>query len=174
MAPAQTSTPARQVTVILEVAAHDFDIAWQQEYLYLKVMSDGTAECQTVKRKSGDMRFESADVDSVTRSLPQSELQRLKNLLARPDIARLEKTYSQRIAMMLDAGTVWDIQIPQTNRTQKIHVVAFAPDAAKARERPYPTGLLSLGCTIERLRRATIGKSSDSEADECRKALPAE
>jgi len=173
IAAAQVSTPVpnRPGTVILEVAAEDFDIAWRQEYLYLKVLSDGAAECQIVKRKSGDMRFEKADIVPVKRSLSEAELRQLQALLAQDDISRLESTYRQRIALMLDAGTAWNIRIPRMNRTQEIHVVAFAPDAAKAQKRPYPTALLSLGCTIEKLRGETIGQNADTE-DECRKVLP--
>ena len=172
VAAAQTSTSAahHSGTVILEVAAEDFDIAWQQEYLYLKVLSDGTAECQIVKRKRGDMRFEKADIVSVRRTLSQAELEQLKALLAKGDISRLESTYKQRIALMLDAGTAWDIRIPRMNQTQEIHVVAFEPDEARAQKRPYSKALLTLGCTIKKLRSRTIGENTDTE-EECRKAL---
>jgi hypothetical protein len=172
-AQASTASQNRHKTVILEVAAEDFDIAWRQEYLYLKVLSDGTSECQIVKRKSGDMRFEKADILPVKRSVSQAELEQLKALLAKDDISRLDNTYKQRIAMMLDAGTVWHIRIPRINRTQEIHVVAFAPDAAKVQKRPYPTALLALGCTIEKMRGEAIGGNIDTD-DECRKVLPAQ
>jgi hypothetical protein len=169
---AQTSTqaPDRHGTVILEVVAEDFDIAWRQEYLYLKALSDGTVECQIAKRKSGDMRFEKADIVSVKRSLSKAELEQLRALLAQNDILQLENTYRLRIAVMLVAGTAWNIRIPRINQTQEIHVVAFAPDAAIAQKRPYPTALLTLGCTIEKLRGVTIGENVDTE-DECRKVL---
>jgi hypothetical protein len=103
---AQSSTTSQNPngTVIVEVAAEDFDIARRQEYLYLKVLSDGTAECQIVKRKSGDKRFEKADVLPVKRSLSEGELQQLQAPLAKNDISQLDNTYKQRMAMMLDAG----------------------------------------------------------------------
>jgi hypothetical protein len=173
LAPAQASPESqnRDGTLILEVAAEDFDIAWRQEYLYLKVLSDGAVECQIVKRKSGDMRFEKAEIESVKRSLSASELEQLKALLAQNSISRLENIYKQRIAVMLDAGTAWDIRIPRINRTQEIRVVSFAPDAATAQKKPYPAALLTLGCTIEKLRRATIGENVNTD-DECGKVLP--
>lgn len=166
-----TSSQTSNGTVILEVAAEDFDIAWRQEYLYLKVLSDRTAECQIIKRKSGDKRFEKADILPVKRSLSQAELQQLQALLAKHDISQLDSKYKQRIAMMLDAGTAWRIRIPRSNQDQEIHVVAFAPDAAKAQKRPYPNALLALGCTIEKIRGETTGENIDSD-DECRKVLP--
>lgn len=89
-AQASSTSQSPNGTVILEVAAEDFDIAWRQEYLYLKVMSDGTSECQIVKRKSGDMRFEKADIVPVKRSLPEAELGQLQALLARNDISQLD------------------------------------------------------------------------------------
>jgi len=173
IAAAQASTPSqsRRGTVILEVAAEDFDIAWRQEYLYLKVWSDGTSECQIVKRKSGDMRFEKADILPANRSLSEAELEQLQALLAKNDISQLGNTYKQRIGMMLDAGTAWHIRIPRINQTQQIHVVAFEPDAAKAQKRPYPTAILALGCTIEKIRGETTGEKIDTD-DECRKVLP--
>ena len=168
---ASTAYQNRDGTVILEVTAEDFDIAWRQEYLYLKVLSDGAAECQIAKRKTGDMRFEKAEIKSIKRSLSASELEQLKALLAQNGISRLESTYKQRIAVMLDAGTAWDIRVPRTNQTQEIHVVAFAPDAAAAQKKPYPTALLTLGCIIEKLRSATIAETINTD-DECRKVLP--
>lgn len=170
-AQASTTSKSRPGTVVLEVKAEDFDIAWRQEYLYLKVLSDGTSECQIVKRKSGDMRFEKADVRPAKRSLSEAELEQLRALLAQNDISRLDNTYKQRIAAMLDAGTAWHIRIPRANQTQEIHVVAFEPDAAKAQKRPYPTALLALGCTIEKIRGEATGESVDTD-DECKKALP--
>jgi len=172
-AQASTTSQNRHGTVILEVAAEDFDIAWRQEYLYLMVLSDGTSECQIVKRKRGDMRFEKADIRPVKRSLSEAELEQLHALLAQNDISRLDNTYKQRIAMMLDAGTAWHIRIPRINQTQEIHVVAFAPDAAKTQKRPYPTALLALGCTIEKIRGEAIGETIDTD-DECRKVLQAQ
>ena len=60
-----TGSPPRTV---LEVTAVSFDIAWQQEYLYLKVQADGTVESQILKRKGADMRFEKADVVALKRT----------------------------------------------------------------------------------------------------------
>ena len=139
---AQTSISNGQSPVhgtVLEVTAVDFDIAWQQEYLYLKVQSDGTVESQILKRKSGDMRFEKVDVVAVKRTLSTAELRELMTVLAQSDTSRLKNTYKQGIAVIVDAGTWWDIRIPRANQTQKIHVVAFAPDVAKAMKHAYPT-----------------------------------
>jgi hypothetical protein len=162
--------PVRQGTV-LEVTAVDFDIAWQQQYLYLKVQSDGTVESQILKRKSGDMRFEKADVVALKRTLSTAELRQLKTVLAQGDTLRLKNTYKQGMAVIVDAGTWWDIRIPRQNQIQQIHVVAFAPYAAKAIKHPYPQALLTLGCTVEKLRGDTIGENLDTE-DECPKVFP--
>lgn len=170
---AQSSATTRSAkrTVILEVAAEDFDIAWRQGYLYLKVLSDGTAECQVVKRKSGDHRFEKADVLPVKGSLSAAEFQQLQTLLTKNDILHLDTSYKQRTALTLDAGTTWRIQIPRSTLTQKIHVVAFAPDSARALRQPYPNALVALGCTIEKIRGEVTGENIASD-DECRKVLP--
>ena len=67
--------------------------------------------------------------------------------------------------MMLDAGTSWNIRIPRANQIQEVHVVAFAPDAAKAQKHPYPHALLVLGCTIEKLRAEAIGQNVEAERE---------
>lgn len=155
---------------VLEVTAVDFDIAWQQEYLYLKVRSDGVVESQILKRKRGDMRFERGDVIAVKRTLSTTELQRLNTLLAWDDTFHLKTSYKQGVAEVVDAGTWWDIQIPRADHTQKVHVVAFAPDVAKAAKHPYPKALLALGCTIEKIRGEIVEEKIDKDA-ECRKVI---
>jgi len=169
---AQTSVSNEQSqnrhTTVLEVTAVDFDIAWQQEYVYIKVSSDGIVECQILRRRSGDTRFEKADVVAAKRTLSTSELRHLDALLARNDTRHLKSTYKQGALGVVDAGTWWDIQIPRDDRAQQIHVVAFAPDLAKAAKRPYPKALLALGCTIERIRADTVGekRNTDTECNE--------
>lgn len=158
---------------VLEVTAVDFDIGWQQEYLYIRVQSDGTVESQILKRKSGDMRFEKADVVAVKRALSTSELQQLNALLAHGDLLRLKTAYKQGAMAVVDAGTWWDIRIPRDDSYQKTHVVAFAPDLAKAAKHPYPKALLALGCTIEKIRAESVGKNIDTDT-ECRKVLSAQ
>jgi hypothetical protein len=168
---ATNEQPLNRHNTVLEVTAVDFDIAWQQEYLYIKVQSDGMVETQILRRKSGDSRFEKADVVAAKRTLSISELQRLNALLAQGNTLRLKTTYKQGALAVIDAGTWWDIQIPRNDRPQKIHVVAFAPDLAKAAKHPYPKALLALGCTIEKIREETIGEKSNTDA-ECIKVLP--
>ena len=172
---AQTSASAtNEQTLIrhtvLEVTAVDFDIAWQQDYVYIKVQSDGTVESQILRRKSGDMRFEKADVVAVKRILSTSELRQLNAVLAQGNTLQLKTTYKQGALVVVDAGTWWDIRIPRDDRSQQIHVVAFAPDVAKAAKHPYPKALVALGCTIEKLRAETVGEKIEID-DECRKAL---
>jgi hypothetical protein len=162
-----TGSPPRTV---IEVTAVSFDIAWQQEYLYLKVQADGTLEAQVLKRKSGDMRFEKADVVAVKRTLSTAELQRLQTVVSQRGTLRLKPTYKQGMFIIIDAGTWWDIQIPRANQPQRIHVVGFAPSAAKAVKHPYPLALLALGCTIEKLRGDTIGEDL-ARQDDCGDAL---
>jgi hypothetical protein len=157
---------------VLEVTAIDFDIAWQQEYLYIKVQSDGTVESQMLKRKSGDTRFEKADVVTVKRTLSTSELQQLNALLVQGDTFQLKTTYKQGALAVVDAGTSWDIQIPRDDRAQQIHVVAFAPDLVKAAKHPYPKALLALGCTIEKIRAETVGEKPETDT-ECNRVLSA-
>jgi hypothetical protein len=175
---AQTSVSAtneqslNRNNTVPEVTAVDFDIAWQQEYVYIKVQSDGMVESQILRRKSGDMRFEKADVETVKRPLSTSELRKLNELLARGDTLRLKTTYKQGAIAVIDAGTWWDIRVTRDDRTQKIHVVAFSPDLAKAAKYPYPKALLALGCTIEKIRAENVGGKIETDT-ECRKILSA-
>ena len=169
---AQTSVSNEQSqnhhNTVLEVTAVDFDTAWQQGYVYIKVQSDGIVESQILKRKSGDTRFEKADVVAAKGTLSTSELRQLNALLARGDTLHLKTTYKQGALAVVDAGTWWDIQIPRDDRAQQIHVVAFAPDLAKAAKHPYPKALLALGCTIEKIRAETVGEKLNTDT-ECNK-----
>jgi len=163
--------PSITPTTIIEVQAEEFDIAWNQHYLYLRVLSDGSAECQILERKSGDQRFDVADITSTRKVLSEQQLKRLQTVLGQQSTLKLNTVYRQRIADILDAGTVWDIKIAHSKRIQNVRVVEFAPDEAKEAKRPYPNSLLTLGCIINRLRADITGQSAYVD-DECQN-LPA-
>jgi hypothetical protein len=153
--------------VILEVTATDFQIGPEQDYLYLRVFSDHSAEAQTLKRKT--MLDKAVLVDSKTK-LTQDEFTKIQHLIDEPEILKLDALYRQRIGDVLDVFTSWRIKIQHPEHLQELVVIAFAPQGARRRHRPYPQPLVKLGCTIEKVRSETIGEKADLD-DECKKIL---
>jgi hypothetical protein len=165
-----TSSPGLQTastaSVILEVTATDFQIGPEQGYLYLRVSSDHSAEAQILKRKT---LFDKAVLVDSKRRLTQDEFTEIQHLTDEPEILKLDALYGQRIGDVLDVFTSWRIKIRHPERLQELVVIAFAPEEARRRQRPYPGPLVKLGCTIEKVRNETIGESADFD-DECRRA----
>jgi hypothetical protein len=158
---------ASTASVILEVTATDFQIGPQQDYLYLRVFSDHRAEAQTLERKT--MFDKAVLLDSKTR-LTQDEFTEIQHLTDEPEILKLDSLYRQRIGDVLDVFTSWKIKIPHAEHMQELVVVAFAPEEARRRHRPYPEPLVKLGCTIERVRSETVGEGASFD-EECKRAL---
>jgi hypothetical protein len=165
------SSPPQQnastTVAILEVTATDFQIGPQQDYLYLRVFLDHRAEAQTLNRKT---MLDKAVVADVKTMLTQDEFTKIQNLIETPEILKLDALYRQRIADVLDVFTSWKIKIRHTEHVQELVVIAFAPEQAKLKHRPYPKPLVKLGCTIEKFRSETVGESAHLD-DECNKAI---
>lgn len=165
------SSPSQQnastTGAILDVTATDFQIGQQQDYLYLRVFPDHRAEAQTLKRKT---MFDKAVVADVKTTLTEVQFTEIQNLIETPEILKLDALYRQRIADVLDVFTSWKITIQRTEHVQELVVIAFAPEQAKLKHRPYPKPLVKLGCTIEKFRSETVGESAHLD-DECKKAI---
>jgi len=114
--------------------------------------------------------LDKAIVADVKTTLTQDEFTEIQNLIAAPEILKLDALYRQRIADVLDVFTSWKIKIRHTEHAQELVVIAFAPKQAKLKHRPYPKPLVKLGCTIEKFRSETVGESAHLD-DECKKAI---
>jgi hypothetical protein len=114
--------------------------------------------------------FDKAVAASVKTQLTQDEFTKILQSTQAPEMLKLDALYRQRIGDVLDVFTSWKIKIQHSDHEQKLVVVAFAPEGAKKRHRPYPEPLVKLGCTIEEVRSKTIGESADLDS-ECERVL---
>lgn len=146
---ALTTGPSSRVT--LEVINRHFTVGEKIRSVYVRVFSDGTAECRTEKY--------SDEPDNVKRRvLAPEDFERLKALLKQPELLSAKPRYGL-MAPVIDSWMEWTIKVPHGQNVQTIEVANFNPAAAKESKTPYPDVLVKLGCSIWKIR-------SDVYADE--------
>jgi len=144
------------VRPLIDVKATHYRIGDPEEYEYLRVYEDGTAEAQVVKREA---MWTDPSVETKRTTLPKPDVSALEEFLRSQKSATLQKRYPQRIGYLLDDFIAWDIRLETANGLRDLKIVAFEPDMAKENKKRYPRQVLQLGCLIEKLRAQTIGKS---------------
>jgi hypothetical protein len=149
------------------VSATDFQIGPQQDYLYLRVFADHSAEAQTIKRKTVT---DKAVLTTRNRKLTEDEFTEIQHLTEEPEMLKLDALYKQRIGLVLDVFTSLRIKIRRADHQQELEVIAFAPEEARRRQHPYPEPLVKLGCTIDKVRSEIIAERGDFD-DECLRVL---
>jgi hypothetical protein len=149
-------------SVILEVTNTYWSFAESRNpYVYLRVFSDGAAECQSSH----------GDNPTIKKTLTQDEFVQIKSVLRNPKLARVGPRYESRYAV-LDSATEWTIKIQRPGEPQVIQVVEFFPWLGKQMKHPYPDALVKLGCSIEKLRADVSGESIPLDR-ECQRVLGA-
>ena len=157
-----TSEPSPRV--ILEVINRHFTMGRKIPSVYLRVFSDGTAECHTL-RYTGD------EAETVKKEkLTQEELGRLKTLIDPPELLNVKKRY-ELMRAVVDSWMEWNIKVPHKGGAQKIQVLNFSPESAREKNQPYPDALVKLGCSIWKLRHDVYGDEPYDLNDDCKKAL---
>jgi len=145
-------------TLILEVINRHFTVGEKIPSTYLKVYSDGTAECHAPKY------WDEPDV-AKTKSLPIEEFNQLKALLEQPDLLNVKHRY-ERMYTVMDSWMEWTIKIDHPSGEQSFEVSGFSPSSAKASNQPYPEALTKLGCSIQKIRSEVFGyEPHRAEAD---------
>jgi hypothetical protein len=150
--------------VILEVINRHFTMGHKIPSVYLRLFSDGTAECHTV-RYTGD------EAEIVKKEkLSQAELGRLESLIDTPELLNVKKRYELMHAVV-DSWMEWNINVPHKGGAQKIQVLNFSPGSAREKNQPYPDALVKLGCSIWKLRHEVYGDEPDYLNNDCKEAL---
>jgi len=91
-------------------------------------------------------------------------------MVSDPKLSTLGPKYETRYAIV-DSSTEWTIKIQRAEgEPQIIRVLEFSPGLAKTMKHPYPGALVTLGCTIEKLRTDVSGESISLD-HECKKVL---
>ena len=159
------SSPSAKL--ILEVMNRHFTVGRKIRSVYLRVYSDGTAECHTVKY-TGDETDDGPDIVKQ-KTLAPGELQSLEAVLYNPELLQVKKRYGLTHPVV-DSWMEWDIKVPHGWRKEKIKVLNFSPASARKENQPYPPALLKLGCLIWKLRNDGFGDEAYG-IDDCKRAL---
>jgi hypothetical protein len=159
--------------LILEVMNRHFTVGRKIRSVYLRVYSDGTAECHTVKY-TGDETDDGPDIVKQ-KTLAPVELQSLEAVLHNPELLQVEKKYGLMYTV-IDSWMEWDIRVPHGWHKEKIKVLNFSPASARKENHPYPPALLKLGCLIWKLRNDVFGDEAYGaeplyRIDDCKTAL---
>jgi hypothetical protein len=150
--------------VIFEVINKHFTMGRKIPSVYLRVFSDGTAECHTV-------RYAGGEAETVKKGkLTQEELGRLETLIDSPELLNVKKRY-ELMYTVIDSWMEWNIRVPHKSGEQKIQVLNFSPRSAREKNQPYPDVLVKLGCSIWKLRHEVYGDEPTYLNDDCKKAL---
>jgi hypothetical protein len=164
LADAQTAESATR-KLVLEVINRHFTVGKKIPSVYLRVFSDGTAECHTERYWS--------EPDVVKqKKLPAQEYDALKTILENSDLLAVKHRY-ELMYWVVDSWIEWEIKVKHATSEQTFYVAGFSPSSASASGRPYPAVLTQLGCSIWQIRREVYedkaGRPNDSE--DCKNAI---
>lgn len=159
---AQSPNPSPSTDILLEVVATHSTMAGDDTYLYLRVFSDGTAECHSSAHAEKEPR-------RFKKTLTQDDFSRIKSIVGNKKLANLRSRYETQYAIV-DTSTEWTIKIQRPRQAQIIQILEFSPGLAKTMKHPYPDALVRLGCNIEKLRAHVDGESTSLDG-ECQKVL---
>lgn len=161
----QANSSAR---LVIEVINRHFTVGRKIRSVYLRVYSDGMAECHMEKYWD--------EPDVVKRKmLGPADLQQLQAVLDGPELLRVKKNYGL-MAPVIDSWMEWDIRVPHGWHTEEIRVLNFSPASARNGNQAYPPAVLKLGCSIWKIRNEVYGDAPDGgepfyRVEDCKRAL---
>ena len=147
---------------ILEVFATHTSFEGDHRYVFVRVFTDGVAECESSKPSDPEHTMRK-------RLLTKDEYAKIKSVVDEPKVAKLGPRYETWYGVV-DTSTEWRIEIRRTGQTQVIQILNFSPGLTKIMKHPYPNGLVKLGCNVEKLRANVIGESPSLDS-ECKKVF---
>ena len=168
VAAATAVPPGPSSKVILEVINRHFTVGKKIPSIYLRIFSDGSAECHTEKY------WNEPDI-AKKKALSHEDFEQLKALLGQPELLSVKPRY-KLVAPVIDSWMEWTIKVPHSRSVQQIEVANFNPSAAKERKEPYPEVLVKLGCSIWKIRsdvyadEVAAGKANRADCDAILKA----
>jgi len=145
--------------VILEVVNNHFTVGRKIPSVYLRVFSDGTAECHA---KNPSRRDEDA---TIKKHLSPQEFAEINAVLNGSGLRDVKGRYELgRIAF--DSWMEWDIRIDSPQSARSV-TVSFAGVPSR-----YPDALRRLGCLILAARREVYGDDTNYYRPACVDASP--
>ncbi len=146
--------PSKTTEVLLEVVNRHFTIGKKIPSVYLRLFSDGTAECHTMN---------SGEKDAVKiKHLQPKEFAEVQTVLNQPGLRDVKGRY-ELPRMVFDSWMEWDLRIGDSAPLQNV-TVSFAGSAG---QRGYPDALRRLGCLIVKLRNEVYGDNTDYYQPAC-------
>jgi hypothetical protein len=157
-------TYASKAPVLLEVINSHFTVGRQYKSLFLRVFADRTAQCRYLR-----YGVEGEKDREKTKLLTTTDYESLKHILDDPELLKVNEKYGL-VGWVIDSWETWGISIPHPNSVQHIAVDNFASGAVLTPDKPYPSSLTRLGCTIWKLRREVYGAYPASDTSEAERA----
>jgi hypothetical protein len=155
----QARTERASAAVIVDVMNYHFTMGHKIPSVFLKVLSDGTVEC-------GSLRATGPEANVVKKKLlTPEELREVTEAIDRSKLLHTEARY-ELTHPVIDSWMEWDITIPRAEGVQDITIAAFA--STPLRDGPYPIAVVRLGCTISRLRDEVYGDEPAYRRNECK------
>jgi hypothetical protein len=153
----KTATPASTVKVILEVVNTHFTVGRKIPSIYLRLFSDGIAECHAV-------RFSGQEQDSIKKGyLPPKEFDKIKAALNQTGLRIVDGRYDLP-RVVFDSWMEWDLRGSDSQLGQDV-TISFGPETQHLR--PYPEALGNLGCQILQIREQVYGDRTEYYRPAC-------
>jgi hypothetical protein len=144
--------------VVLEVTNIHFTMGEKIPSVYLRVFSDGTAECHVEKYTEKDKDIAKSKI------LDSKEFENLRAVINEPEMLGVKKRY-ELMHSVVDSWMEWDIRLQHTSSVQRIQIASFSPSSARERNEPYPDTLTALGCSILRIRNEVFAGENTHNVD---------
>lgn len=154
----ESSTVPPPPQILLEVVNKHFTVGKKIPSVYLRLFSDGTAECHVIKSSGYEK-------DTVkTKRLQPKEFAEAKAVLDDAGLQDITGRY-ELPRLVFDSLMEWDLGIHDSDTQQNV-TVSFAGPPDQTR---YPDALGTLGCLIVRLRGEVYGDNTDYYRPACTK-----
>jgi hypothetical protein len=155
----QERTEGSPLPVIVEVTNYQFTMGKKIASVFLKVLSDGTVECHSLRTTGPEANV------VKKKALTPHELHEVKEVIDQSKLLDAKTKY-ELTHFVFDSWVEWDIRIPRIAGAQEIAIAAFA--STPLRDGPYPMAVVRLGCTISKLRDEVYGDEPDYRRSECK------
>ena len=126
--------------LLLEVLQTDSGVGGTNQFVYLRVFSDGSVEYHP--RRNQELKRERVSRGQIS----EEELEATAKTLAREDVAELPSIFPSTYTP-IDFYWTLDFTIFRNTQNQKIKVVNFYPAMAAQNKKSYPEALVRLVCT---------------------------
>jgi hypothetical protein len=153
----KSSAPDSTSKVILEVVNNHFTMGRKIPSIYLRLFSDGTAECHAVS-------FTGDEQETVKKErLSPKEFEKIRVVLNQPGLRDVKGRYDLP-RIVFDSWMEWDVT---SHDSQLVHdvTVSFGPDDRDLG--PFPEALGNLGCQILKIREYVYGDRTDYYRPAC-------